>query len=93
MGRPPSSEGDERQYSEGSAGVVALACMYTGVVGTREALAVGKREPQPGPRERQAGPRRVAERPVVPEKPGNAGGGKGPWFRIRVEIIRAGRLT
>ncbi len=24
----------------------------------------------------------MAERPVLPEKPGNAGGGKGPWFRI-----------
>jgi hypothetical protein len=23
----------------------------------------------------------VAERPVRPEKPGNAGGGKGPWFK------------
>jgi len=23
----------------------------------------------------------MAERPVVPEKPGNAGGGKGPWFK------------
>ena len=23
---------------------------------------------------------RVAERPVVPRRPGNAGGGKGPWF-------------
>jgi hypothetical protein len=29
-------------------------------------------------RERQAGPFGVAERPVVPMKPGNAGGGKGP---------------
>jgi hypothetical protein len=24
----------------------------------------------------------VAERPVVPRKPGNAGGGKGPQFKI-----------
>jgi RNA-directed DNA polymerase len=23
----------------------------------------------------------MAERPVLPEKPGNAGGGKGPWFK------------
>ncbi len=27
---------------------------------------------------------RVAERPVVPEKPGNAGGGKGPWVERSV---------
>jgi len=26
----------------------------------------------------------VAERPVVPEKPGNSGGGKGPWFNTNV---------
>jgi hypothetical protein len=23
----------------------------------------------------------VAERPVIPRKPGNVGGGKGPWFK------------
>ena len=32
-------------------------------------------------REGQTGPYGVAERLVVPRKPGNAGGGKGPWFR------------
>ena len=26
----------------------------------------------------------VAERSVVPMKPGNAGGGKGPWFQASV---------
>ena len=35
---------------------------------------------QPTAREGQVGPFRVAERPVVPGKPGNAGGGKGPRF-------------
>src|SRR5581483_12039942 len=35
---------------------------------------------QPDAREGQAGPRGVADRPVVPRKPGNAGGGKGPDF-------------
>jgi hypothetical protein len=24
----------------------------------------------------------VAERPVIPRRPGNAGGGKGPWFEV-----------
>ena len=33
---------------------------------------------QPAARERQAGPFGVAERPIVPLKPGNAGGGKEP---------------
>ena len=37
------------------------------------------RDDQPEAREGQAG--RVAERLVVPGKPGNAGGGKGPQFK------------
>ena len=36
---------------------------------------------QLAPRESQAGPPRVAERPVRPRKPGNAGGGKGPQLK------------
>src|SRR6516165_6394127 len=38
------------------------------------------RDDQPDAREGQAGRSGVAERPVVPMKPGNAGGGKGPQF-------------
>ena len=41
------------------------------------------RDLQPDAREGQAGPAGVADRPVVPTKPGNAGGGKGPEFKIR----------
>jgi len=37
---------------------------------------------QPTTREGQVGPHGVAERPVVPTKPGNAGRGKGPWFKV-----------
>ena len=33
----------------------------------------------------QAGPGRESERFVVPQKPGNAGGGKGPQFKTSVE--------
>ena len=36
---------------------------------------------------------RVAERPVLLRKPGNSGGGKGPWFRVNVEEARARRLV
>ena len=36
---------------------------------------------QPETRESQTGPCGVAERPVVPRKPGNAGGGKGPQLK------------
>jgi hypothetical protein len=32
-------------------------------------------------RERQAGPTGMAERPAVPLKPGNSGGGKGPQLK------------
>ena len=39
------------------------------------------RDDQPDTREGQAGRRGVTERFVVPLKPGNAGGGKGPQFK------------
>jgi len=47
---------------------------------TREAQCV-IRDDQPDAREGQAGRTGVAERSVVPLKPGNAGGGKGPQFK------------
>src|ERR1700730_7396217 len=47
---------------------------------TREAQCV-IRDDQPDAREGQAGRAGVAERLVVPLKPGNAGGGKGPQFK------------
>ena len=37
---------------------------------------------QPDAREGQAGPEWKSERFVVPSKPGNAGGGKGPHFQM-----------
>ncbi len=40
---------------------------------------------QPDSREGQAGSVGVAERPVVPGMPGNAGGGKGPWFKVSMQ--------
>jgi len=39
------------------------------------------RDDQPETREGCSGRFGVAERLVVPEKPGNAGGGKEPWFK------------
>ena len=48
---------------------------------------------QPDAREGQAGPDRVAERLVVPLKPDNAGGGKEPWFEVRVDELRRGGLA
>ena len=44
--------------------------------------AVDRRKPdQPETREGKTGLHGMAERPVLPRKPGNAGGGKGPWFK------------
>ena len=48
---------------------------------TREAPKRGRIGDQPEAREGQAGRLGVAERFVVPLKPGNAGGGKGPQFK------------
>lgn len=45
-------------------------------------------ESQPDAREGQAGGHRVAEKAVVPEKPGNAGGGKGLQFKRKVRRKR-----
>jgi hypothetical protein len=45
-------------------------------------------------REGQARPTGVADRLVVPMKPVNAGGGKGPEFKTDVrKSLRAGRLA
>jgi hypothetical protein len=61
------------------AGVVATACTQGNA--TREAPRRGRKDDQPEAREGQDGRPGVAERFVVPRKPGNAGGGKGPQFK------------
>ena len=43
------------------------------------------RDDQPDAREGQAGPRGDAERFVVPLKPDNSGGGKGPQFKTNAK--------
>jgi len=37
--------------------------------------------------------RRESERPIVPRRPGNAGGGKGPHFRVLLKQTRTRRLA
>ncbi len=44
--------------------------------------AIWRKLDQPTTREGEVGPGGMAERPVLPKKPGNAGGGKGPWFKV-----------
>ena len=72
---------DERTNSIGPAGVMAMACRHRRPDATREAPAVVAVEDQLAARERQAGPYGVAERSVLPKKPGNSGGGKGPQLK------------
>src|SRR6516162_1363572 len=61
-------------------GVVAAACTHGKRAQHGKPLGV-IRDDQPDAREGQAGRPGVAERPVVPLKPGNAGGGKEPQFK------------
>src|SRR5216684_5665066 len=72
---------NERIRSIGPAGVVATACRQSGPGATREAPAVIASWDQPATRESQAGPCGVAERSVLPKRPGNSGGGKGPQLK------------
>jgi hypothetical protein len=72
---------NERTVTPGRcAGVVATAC--TQGKRTQHGKPQGVvSDDQPESREGQAGRRGVAEGFVVPLKPGNAGGGKGPQFK------------
>ena len=75
--------------------------MVTGVVGsgTQGRFSEATREARNGaglwPARRSKGPRpdRASERPIVLAKPGNAGGGKGPHFRVLLRKTRARRLA
>jgi len=61
---------DERTSSIGPAGVMAMACTQRRPDATREAPNGDPRRDQLATRERWARPRGVAERLVVPRKPG-----------------------
>src|SRR5215831_6570227 len=72
---------NERISSLGPAGVVATACRHSGSGATREAPSGDRSRDQLATRESQAGPVGVAERSVLPTKPGNSGRGKGPQLK------------
>src|ERR1700751_2629017 len=80
-GKADTAGGNERSITPSRcAGVVATACTQ----GKRTQHGRPHdvvRDDQPDAREGQAGRRGVTERFVVPVKPGNAGGGKGPQFK------------
>src|SRR5215471_17007728 len=72
---------DERSNTaHGCAGVVARACTQGKRAQHGKPCGV-IRDDQPDAGDGQAGRRRVTERLVLPLRPGNAGGGKGPWFK------------
>ena len=78
-----TTERYERTGSVRPAGVMATACKRRGPDATREAPAVILDvQDQPATRESQVGLFGVAERLVVPVKPGNYGGGKGPQLEV-----------
>jgi hypothetical protein len=82
---------DERTSSIELAGVMAMACTHRRPDATREAPAVIIIKDQLATRERQAGPYGVAERPAVPLKPGNSGGGKGPSLKTNARSNKGSR--
>ena len=59
---------------------------------TREAAVVIRSQGQQATGESQAGPLWVAVRPVVPMKPGNAGGGKGPSLKTNATSDEEGGI-
>src|ERR1700686_5252590 len=71
------SEAVPQPLRRGSGGSMYTRKAYA----TREAPRRGRSDDQLEAREGQAGRTGVAERFVVPLKPGNSGGGKGPQFR------------
>jgi hypothetical protein len=71
-----------------------VACLHTEIRRNTGNLGAGARDPRPITREGQIGPFEVAERPVGARKPGNAGGAKGPQFKVNVPRgTRARRLA
>jgi hypothetical protein len=70
-------ESYERINSIRPAGVLATACNAKGTIRNTGSPSGDRRMGQLAARERKAGPCGMAERLVVPTKPGNSGGGKG----------------
>jgi len=78
VGRPKLVERYERTSSIRPAGVLATACRQKGTIRNTGSPSGDRCVDQLATRERQAGPFGMAERLVVPTKPGNSGGGKEP---------------
>ena len=70
--------------TRGPTGVMATAC-WQQEIGRNTGDPKRWSQDQPDAREGQAGPLGESDRPIVPSKPGNAGGGKEPDFGCVVE--------
>jgi len=81
---------DERTSSIGPAGIMAMACRHRRPDATREAPAVIAVGDQLTTRESRVRPYGVAERSVLPVKPGNSGGGKGPQCMSNRRLMCSG---
>jgi hypothetical protein len=89
-GRPPSSlSGEQPDPRDDPAGVVATACQHKENGRNTGNPSDGRIASQLASREGQARSCGVADRLVVPMKPGNAGGGKGPDFGSVLEGIKS----
>src|SRR5262245_35191585 len=87
-GRRRSSH--ERHGSTGPAGVRAMACVQGESTGNTGSPSGGTTTfPNRKPARDRPGRRGVADRLVVPGKPGNAGGGKGPDFGCAREATKS----
>ena len=84
-GRLPPAGKRATRAPAGSAGVVAVARMQDGYGGNTGSPDGVKARDNRSPARGGPGRSGVAERPVLPLKRGNAGGGKGPWFESGVE--------
>jgi hypothetical protein len=81
----PRTSRSRRGSGDGTSGKISDA--------TRETPLGGCQQDQPEAREGQAGLSGAADGSVVPMKPGNAGGGKGPWLKAAQHVARDGRLA
>ncbi len=85
MGKAAAADTRESDKPDcGPTGVMATACQHREIERNTGSPSGGRRDFQPDAREGQAGPPGVSERLIVPRKPGNAGGGKGPQFKVGV---------
>src|SRR5882724_12904592 len=93
-GRPPSSKsGEQPDPCDDPAGVVAMACLHKENARNTGDPSGGRTACQRDAREGQARPCGESDRPIVPSRPGNAGGGKGPDFGRVPEAVTIRRVA